>query len=115
MTISHEKRKKDIWVVSVSGRLDQTQGPDLEKVLTSLIASSITRMVVDLSETEYINSGGLRILVTAWRLLHQNEGELILVGLNDRLKMVFEMVGFDKVFTIVSAYEDAVARLENRG
>jgi anti-anti-sigma factor len=60
----------------------------------------------------YINSGGLRCLVTAWRRARQAQGDLLLCGLNQRLNEVFTMVGFDKVFGIYSSCEAAVQALQ---
>jgi anti-sigma B factor antagonist len=58
------------------------------------------QLIIDLSQTTYINSGGLRILVTAWRKTQEQQGNLVLCGLNDRLLEIFAMVGFDKVFRL---------------
>ena len=57
-------------------------------------------LIVDLTHTTYINSGGLRCLVSAWRRAKAAQGSLSLCGLNERLQEIFTMVGFDKVFTI---------------
>jgi anti-sigma B factor antagonist len=42
----------------------------------------------------------LRCLVSAWRRAKAGEGSLVLCGLNERLREIFSMVGFDKVFDI---------------
>ena len=95
----------------VSGRLDQTQTPQLEETLNSLLAASSHVLLVDLTEVAYINSGGLRCLVSAWRKAKQQDSDLALCGLNDRLQEVFSMVGFDKVFAIHPDCQTAVNQL----
>jgi anti-sigma B factor antagonist len=65
------------------------------------------RFIVDLSEATYINSGGLRCLVSAWRRTQAQGGDLVLCGLNARLEEIFSLVGFDRVFQIYATYEDA--------
>jgi len=90
------------WVVlAVNGRFDQGQTPDIEDQLNKLLQTTPPWILVDLSETDYINSGGLRCLVTAWRKAHKQGGDVQLKGLNGRLQHIFEVVGFDNVFTII--------------
>lgn len=100
MSIWQEELSNDTWLVSVQGRLDQSQNPQLEEKLTDLLDDGHQRLIVDLTEATYINSGGLRCLVSAWRKARRQEGDLVLCGLNPRLQEIFSMVGFDKVFQI---------------
>ncbi len=101
MSVWQEKLPhSDVWLVGVDGRLDQTLNPKLEEVLNELLDNDHFHLLVDLSRTTYINSGGLRCLVSAWRRAKANEGSLTLCGLNSRLQEIFSMVGFDKVFEI---------------
>lgn len=100
MHIWQEAVDDGIWLVGVNGRLDQTLNPDLEQELTTLLDDGKNRLIVDMSHTSYINSGGLRTLVTGWRKARQQDGTLVLCGLNDRLQEIFGMVGFDQLFQI---------------
>lgn len=87
-------------VLTVNGRFDQEQTPLIENRFNALLQTTPPWILVDLSNTSYINSGGLRCLVTAWRKARQQGGDVQLKGLNGRLQEIFEMVGFDNVFTI---------------
>lgn len=107
MNIWQEPLGDDIWLVAINGRLDQTLNPTLEQQLTTLLDEGKIWLVVDLSETDYINSGGLRTLVTGWRKAKQQEGNLVLCGLNGRLQEIFHMVGFDQLFQIYSSRQAA--------
>jgi anti-sigma B factor antagonist len=107
MTIAQRELTDGVWLVSVDGRLDHTQTPALENTLNALIDEGHHRLIVDLSELTYINSGGLRCLVTAWRKAKKEEGNLLLSGLRARVLEVFSMVGFDKVFDVYPTREAA--------
>lgn len=107
MTVSTQQLDDDIWVVSSQGRLDHSLNPQLELSLGELLDSGHQRFIIDLSEATYINSGGLRCLVTAWRRAREQGGDLVLYGLNDRLEEIFSLVGFDRVFQIYTSYGDA--------
>jgi anti-sigma B factor antagonist len=114
MSVRQEYLENSIWLVTVNGRLDQNLNPQLDQTLTSLIETNHNDIIVDLSQTDYINSGGLRCLVSAWRKARQNEGNVWLCGLNDRLQEVFSMVGFDKVFQIYPTLAEARAVIGER-
>jgi anti-sigma B factor antagonist len=105
--ISCQEVTGNVWVVSSQGRLDQTLNPQLEQALTDLLNNGHNRLIVDLSQSSYINSGGLRSLVTAWRQAREQGGDLVLCGLNNRMEEVFSIIGFDRVFAIHPTPEDA--------
>lgn len=111
MTILQEKGADGVWIVAVNGRLDQTLTPTLEQHLTTLLDEQHARIIVDLSQTSYINSGGLRTLVTGWRKARQQNGNLVLCGLNGRLQEIFGMVGFDQLFQIFPTRQAAQTAL----
>jgi anti-sigma B factor antagonist len=107
--IRHEALPGDLWLVTVDGRLDQNVTPDLEDTFAELFEAGHYRLIVDLSEATYINSGGLRCLVAAWRRARQHGGDVYLCGLRSRVHDVFSMVGFDKVFKVYPGRADATA------
>lgn len=111
MNISQQQLKNGIWQVEVRGRLDQSQTPELNAALIELINAEQYRLIVNLSDVSYINSGGLRCLVSAWRKARAKNGNVILYGLNDRLCEIFTMIGFDKVFQIFPTQEEAVSAM----
>ena len=114
MSINSSTLAHNLYLLEVTGRLDQDQAPLLETELTQLIQEGHYRLVVDLSQTHYINSAGLRCLVGAWRKAREHEGDVYLSGLNARLMEVFTMVGFDKVFQIyvtTAAAQEALEKL----
>lgn len=103
--------EQGIWLVGVRGRLDHSSVPDLESTLGQLVGGGHIQLVVDLSQATYVNSGGLRTLVSTWRAARRAGGDLHLCGLSSRLQEIFQMVGFDQLFEIHSAPADAVRSL----
>lgn len=115
MTIWQQELPQNIWLIGLEGRLDQSQTPQLEAVLAQLLdENGRSRLIVDLSQVSYINSGGLRCLVSGWRKARQQTGDLILCGLSSRLLEIFAMVGFDKVFQIAANVDEAQAALQEK-
>ena len=107
MSIYDEPLNEEIWLVGISGRLDQSQTDILQDLLRNLIDDGHIQLIVDLTEVSYVNSGGLRCLVTGWREANKLDGQLILCGLNSRISQVFSTVGFDKVFHIYATRVEA--------
>ena len=107
MSIWQQELGDDTWLINVSGRLDQNQTPELEAQLDALLEEGHNRLIVDLSQVTYINSGGLRCLVTAWRKARRQGGNVLLSGLKARVHEVFTMVGFDKVFDVYPTQQAA--------
>ncbi len=110
--IWQERQANNLWLVGVRGRLDQSLTPQLNETLTGLIENGRYRLIIDLSHVTYINSGGLRCLISAWRKARTENGDVILFGLNDRILEVFTTAGFDKVFRITNTSLEAQAALE---
>ena len=107
MSVWQEPLANNAWLIGVSGRLDHKQTPELEAELMDLLAKGHNRFLVDLSDVTYVNSGGLRCLVTVWRQSRERGGSVTLCGLAPRVEQVFLIVGFDKVFEIYTTREDA--------
>ena len=107
MSIRDEPLNDEIWLVTISDRLDQSQTDFLQTLLGELIDAGHLQLIVDLTDLSYINSGGLRCLVTGWREANKLGGDLILCGLNSRISKIFTTVGFDKVFQIFATREEA--------
>jgi anti-sigma B factor antagonist len=113
MSIWREDLSESISLVGLSGRLDQTVTPKVETALLKELEEGNRQLIVDMTEVSYVNSGGLRCLLTAWRKANDQEGRIVLCSLSDRVKDVFEIVGFDKVFEIYETRSMAVQALEN--
>lgn len=82
---------------SLSGRLDAATSSQLEKALDRAAVSTIA---IDMTKLSYISSSGLRVLLTARRKARERSGDLILCGLTQNVRDVFDMVGFSALFTI---------------
>ena len=113
MSIWREDLSESISLVGLSGRIDQTVTPKVESALLKELEAGNRQLIVDMTEVSYVNSGGLRCLLTAWRKANDQEGRIVLCSLSDRVKDVFEIVGFDKVFEIYETRSMAVQALEN--
>lgn len=113
MAVWTEELSDGIWLVGVSGRLDQGQTAMLEEEAMAVLDAGVNRLVVDMAEVTYVNSGGLRCLVTLWRKARSQGGDVALCRLNERIGEVVSTVGFDKVFKILPTVRAAEKALKS--
>lgn len=99
--------KPEIQIITPRGRLDAANTRPLETELTQRIARGERALIVDLQDTRYIGSNGLRVLLAALKQVHKHGGALKLCGLSARLRDIFAMAGFDRVFEIFETREQA--------
>ena len=64
-------------------------------------------MIVDLTETTFIDSSSLGVLIGAHRRLLRLQGRLVVVCNNDAIVKTFRITGLDGVFTIVGTLDEA--------
>ena len=97
MQISKEK-DNNILTVSVSGRVDTTTAPELEKYITEN-AEGVTELILDLKDMSYTSSAGLRALLKAQKLMNA-QGSMKVINVQSDVMEVFEMTGFSDILTI---------------
>jgi anti-anti-sigma factor len=98
-----------VLTLAPGGRVDSTTSPALEEALTA--AASERRLIVDLSGVEYMSSAGLRVLLVTAKRMRAASAALVLCGLTDPVKQVFELAGFLPLFAVEPSRERAVARI----
>jgi anti-sigma B factor antagonist len=106
-----ETKENDVNIYKLNGRLDSNTSPALEKKLAVAIEDGATSMVIDFENLEYISSAGLRIILKTTKDLKRSEGNIVLCAMQDYVKEVFEIAGFDSFLPIVSTMKDALNKV----
>ena len=84
--------------VALEGRLDTTTAPQLESELKSELAG-VEMLVMDFEKLEYISSAGLRVLLSAQKIMNK-QGEMKVVHVSDVINEIFEVTGFSDILNI---------------
>lgn len=104
----NEVNEGKVRVLEVRGRVDSTTAPALGERLNALLAARSEPLVLDLQGLEYISSAGFRILLLAGRSADEARVRLVLCGLSDKVRQLFDLGGFLDLFIITSTRSDAV-------
>lgn len=102
------RRDTEATVVVLSGEVDLHQSPALHATLVDVAAGRPRRLVLNLSEVQYMDSSGVGTLVELLRRVNAYKGKLALVGLTPRVRSVFEITKLDKFFAIHASEQEAV-------
>ncbi len=97
-----------IQIFKLNGRLDSNTSPDFEEKIFNAISDGSKSMILDFKDIDYISSAGLRVILKATKALKREEGKLMLCSMQDYVKEVFEISGFDSFLPIVSTVDDAL-------
>lgn len=104
----HQETRGDITILRPVGRLDSATSPELERVVLERIEAGASRLVFDLSEMDYVSSAGLRVILLAGKKVRAAQGRLVLSGMREMVRDVFEMSGFLKLFVVTPGVDAAL-------
>ena len=95
----HKTLEGSSLTVSLEGRLDTTTAPQLEAELKQSL-DGITSLTFDLAALDYISSAGLRVLLSAQKVMNK-QGSMTLVHVSEVIMEIFEVTGFSDILTVV--------------
>ena len=97
---------KRCGLIKVVGRIDSQTAPDLEKAFNAIIDGDKSGIVFDMSEVDFISSGGLWVLLETQKVCKKKKGELVLANVKEEMLASFELVGikhFVKIYNNLTA------------
>jgi anti-sigma B factor antagonist len=99
-------------VVAVRGEIDLFTAPELKQKLTDAIEGGKTRIVVDLTQTTFLDSTALGVLIGAVKRLRTRDGALVIINVDQNIAKTFEITGTAQICTIVGERDAAIAALD---
>jgi anti-sigma B factor antagonist len=101
-------REGDVAVVDVDGQLIVGNRQDLKQKVLDELENGSRKFLVDFTNTGYIDSSGLGVLVSLSKKIREKGGELRLSALNEDLRTLFELTKLDTLFKIADSREEAL-------
>jgi len=102
-------RKDRPNVLPLEGEIDLHLSPSIAASLARMFEKKPPKLVVDLSGVTYIDSSGLAVLIEAMQNVEQYGGQFALAGLQETIRVIFEIARLDQVFRIFPDAEAALA------
>ena len=111
-----EENQGGINIYKLNGHLDSNTSLGFENKIIQAIDGGSKSMIIDFKNLDYISSAGLRVILKATKALKREDGKIMLCDMQDYVKEVFEISGFDSLLPIVGSMGDALdAFSPNRG
>jgi anti-sigma B factor antagonist len=96
-----------VTVIALTGEVDLYTAPELKHELIRLAEEGAKGVVVDLSETTFLDSTTLGVLISGVKRLSPVGGRLELVVVDRNIAKLFDITGLDRVFTLHATRDEA--------
>ena len=111
---ARSERKEGVLVFFIMGRLDAFGAQQLEKWVREGLHDDDRELVIDMSGSPYLSSGGIRVFNTLKKELKRRNGRFALSSVGEYPMRVLEMAGFTTVFDLYPTTADAIADLTKK-
>lgn len=98
-------------LIELEGVVDSTNVDRFFSFINSVFKRDIVRMVLDLSGTSYLSSGGLSVIIDAYNKARGEGGKLVIAGASEMIRDLFEAVQFEKILEFYATVEEALDNL----
>ena len=100
----------NISVINLNGYLDAHTAPKLENNFTQLIDQKRFNIVVNFEELAYISSAGLGVFMAYIEKIRENNGDIKLSNMSDKVYNIFDLLGFPLLYEIYRTEDEAVKK-----
>ena len=104
----HVSQLNTVTLLALTGRFDAYSAPAIEVKLKSVSEQAPAYAIVDLSGVNFVDSTGLAILVQGMKRCRQHNGDVYICGVQQPVRIIFELTRFDTVFKMFSTQAAAV-------
>ncbi len=99
----------DFVTLAVRGELDAATAPKLKSKLVELVGEVHHSIVLDLGGVDFIDSSALGVILSAWKLMRSQDGNLVIVSPHSRITRIFEITGLTLSISVQATAEQALA------
>ena len=112
-SVQSEQLGEGTHVISLAGEVDLYTAPELKQELLNAIGGGAKEVIVDFTDTTFIDSTTLGVLVGGVKRLRPNGGRLSIVCSDPNITKIFEITGLDRVFPIYPTRAEALDQLDS--
>ncbi|AEF40885.1 STAS domain-containing protein [Hoyosella subflava] len=96
-----------VAIIEPKGRLNMVAAPRLRELIESTVEAGATRIVIDLSATDFIDSSGLGALISGLKCTRQAGGDLRIAQPNAQIETVLSLTNLNRVLKAYASAEGA--------
>ena len=108
LRVETQTPQEGVAVISLSGEVDVYTSPRVKQEIVDLLNRGQTRLIVDTTKVDYLDSTGLGVLIGGLKRARERDGDLRLICNNPRILRIFEITGLTKIFDIHSSQDEAL-------
>lgn len=108
-----ERNEGTAWIFAASGELDLRTSPELGQRLARVWAAGAELVILDLRQIEFMDSTGLRVILSAHQRAQETGRRFALVRGTDQVERVLTLTGVRDLLTVVDAPEELLATGES--
>ena len=97
----------DVRIIYIHGHLDASTSPEAEKIILEHIDQEYDKIIINLENTEYMSSSGLRVILKAAKKLRKT-GTLRISNLTDIVEEIFQISGFNTILNVDATEQEAL-------
>lgn len=112
LNIQVEETRSETKTLVLAGRLDHESVEAFDERLEAVLGSTVTVLVFDLTELEYITSAGLRSMFRAQKVMSDRGGKCMLVNPRPQVLKVLEIVKVPELGAVFQSVEELDAYLD---
>lgn len=98
-------------VVELEGVVDSTNLEDFFAFINSVFKQGFNRIVMDMEYTSYLSSGGLSVVIDAYKKAEKEGGKLVVARATDMVRELFEVAQLDQIVEFYDTLEEALDAL----
>ena len=100
----------DVRIIYIHGHLDASTSPEAEIIILEHINQEYDKIIINLENTAYMSSSGLRVILKAAKFLKKT-GTLRISNLTDIVEEIFQISGFKTILNVDATEEEALANI----
>jgi anti-sigma B factor antagonist len=106
MITIHTDQEEEYYIIKVEGEVDASSSIYLDNKLGEAVKSH-KKILVNCEDLKYISSAGLGVFMSYINEMEEGEIKMVLFGMSDKVRNVFQILGLDQLINMVESKEDA--------
>ncbi|OGR15530.1 MAG: anti-anti-sigma factor [Desulfobacterales bacterium RIFOXYA12_FULL_46_15] len=100
-----------VEIFNVKGSLDSNTSPEFETRIYTALGNGRKKIIFNLENLDYISSAGIRVMLKTTKDLKRQNGNIVLCSLQDYVREVFDISGFDGYLPIEKNLDEAMLKI----